>query len=87
METLNLVRNRLGITSTVRDDYIAALIEGVRSELEDRQGIKIDDTNPSEQMFLVDYVIYRYQNTNDLSEMPKHLHWRLRNLMVKNHEV
>lgn len=87
METLTLLKNRLGITSTVRDEYLNMLIESVKEELLQSQGINIDESNSFEQMFLADYCAYRYQNVNDLGGMPKHLHWRLRNMMVGHKNV
>ncbi|MDU7244002.1 MAG: phage head-tail connector protein [Clostridiales bacterium] len=87
METLKLLKNRLGITSDVRNEYLNALIDAVKQELLQRQGILINEDDPANQMFLVDYCAYRYQNVNDLGGMPKHLHWRLRNLMVAKDDV
>lgn len=83
MKTLDLVKERLGIRSNVRDEYLASLIEAVKNELLNRQKITIDEQQADEQMFLVDYVVYRYQNVGDLGQMPKHLHWRLKNLFIK----
>lgn len=80
---LNLVKDRLGIRSSVRDSYLMAIIESVESELENHQGIKIDVDSPDELMFLVDYVTYRYLNVSDSGGMPKNIYWRMKNLFIK----
>ena len=79
---LQLVKARLGISSTVRDTYLTAIIEGVITELEDAQGLVLDDANPYHLMFVVDYSTWRYQNRDSEGAMPRHLQFRLHNLMI-----
>lgn len=80
---LALVRAKMGITSTIRDAYITAIINGIIKELQTVQGIAIDETNIAHLMFIVDYAEYRYSN-KDNPTMPRHLQFRLHNLMVSN---
>ena len=79
---LDLVKARLGISSNVRDTYISAIIDGVIKELEDAQGLVLDDANPYHLMFVVDYSTWRYQNRDSEGAMPRHLQFRLHNLMI-----
>ncbi len=79
---LDLVKARLGISSTVRDTYLTAIIEGVITELEDAQGLVLDGANPSHLMFVVDYATWRYQNRDSEGAMPRHLQFRMHNLIV-----
>ena len=79
---LDLVKARLGITSSVRDSYLSAIIDGVRKELEDVQGLVLDGANPYHLMFVVDYSTWRYQNRDSEGAMPRHLQFRLHNLMI-----
>jgi len=79
---LQLVKARLGISSTVRDTYLTAIIEGVITELEDAQGLVLDGANPYHLMFVVDYSTWRYQNRDSEGAMPRHLQFRLHNLMI-----
>lgn len=76
-----LVKARLGISSTVRDTYILAIINGIISELEGIQGITLDATDNAHLMFVVDYAEYRYSNRGNPT-IPRHLQWRLHNLML-----
>jgi len=79
---LQLVKARLGISSNVRDIYLAAIIDGVIKELEDEKGLVLDDTNPYHLMFVVDYATWRYQSRDSEGAMPRHLQFRLHNLMI-----
>jgi len=80
-EILILVKARLGISTTTRDIYLTAIIEGIVQELSNSQGILIDFTDKSHAMFIADYAEYRYSN-RDNPVMPRHLQWRLHNLMI-----
>lgn len=81
-EELSLLKARLGISSNVRDEYLLAIIKGIRSELIDLYGVVLDDDSPHQLMFIVDYATYRYQNKEESGAMPRHLQFRLHNLIV-----
>lgn len=89
---LQLVKERLGIRTNVRDTYLAAIVEGVITELEDVQGLVLDGANPYHLMFVVDYATWRYQSVREPENapsgrvplsMPRHLQFRLHNLIVQ----
>lgn len=80
-EALPLLKARLGISTTVRDMYLSKIVEGIEDELLNVQGITIDTGDSSHLMFVVDYAEYRYSN-RDNPTMPRHLQWRLHNLML-----
>lgn len=82
MEALTLLKAQLGITVAARDEYLHAILEGVKKELKDIQGLDLDDSNPNHLMFLVDYAAWRYESKGQDTGMPERLRWRLRNLMV-----
>lgn len=77
-----LVKERLGIWTTVRDTYITAIANGVIKELEDEKGLVLDGANPYHLMFVVDYATWRYQSRDSDGAMPRHLQYRLHNLMI-----
>lgn len=81
---LELVKERLGLRSTVRDKYLAAIIESVTTELTDEKGIVLIETNPYHLMFVVDLSSWRYQNRDSMDGMPRHLQYRLHNLIITN---
>lgn len=80
--TLALVKERLGIKTTVRDNYLAAIVEGVVKELEDEKGLALDGANPHHLMFVVDYAAWRYQSRDSNTGMPRHLQFRLHSLFI-----
>lgn len=79
---LQLVKERLGIRSDVRDMYISAIINGVVKELEDEKGLVLDSTNSYHLIFIVDYVTWRYQSRDSDVAMPRHLQYRLHNFII-----
>ncbi len=82
-----LVKERLGIKSSARDTYLTAIVDGVLEELEDEKGLVLDGTNPYHLMFVVDFATWRYQNRDTMEAMPRHLQFRLHNLMIHAHSA
>lgn len=79
---LELVKARIGLTSTVRDEYLRAIVQGVISELEDEKGLSLDGDSPYHLMFVVDYATWRYMNRDSPGAVPRHLQYRLHNLII-----
>lgn len=79
---LALVKDRLGIKTTVRDTYLTAIINGVTTELEDEKGLVLDGANPYHLIFVVDYATWRYQSRDSAEAMPRHLQYRLHNMII-----
>lgn len=81
-----LVKERLGIKTAVRDAYLNRIVDGILTELANEQGLVLDGANPYHLMFVVDYVTWRYQSVTDNerygASMPRHLQFRLHNLIV-----
>ena len=79
---LGLVKAKLGISTTVRDTYLQAIIDGVIKELEDEKGLVLDSTNSYHLLFIVDYATWRYESKDKEGAMPRHLQFRLHNLVI-----
>lgn len=79
---VDLVKARLGISSDVRDSYLTKIVEGVIAELETEKGVVLDETNANHLMFVVDYSTWRYTNRDSEGSMPRHLQFRMHNLIV-----
>lgn len=79
---LELVKAKLGISTSVRDTYLTAIIKGVVKELEDEQGLTLDDDNSYHLLFVVDYATWRYESKDKEGAMPRHLQFRLHNLII-----
>lgn len=80
--TIHLIKERLGIRSDVRDTYLNAILDSVIVELEEEKGLVLDGANPYHFMFIVDYSEWRYSNKGTMDGMPRHLQFRLHNLMI-----
>lgn len=78
---VSLVKERLGIKTAVRDTYLTAVVQGVLSEMEDEKGLVLDGNNPNHLMFVVDYATWRYQSRDSEGSLPRHLQYRLHNMM------
>lgn len=79
---VNLVKERLGIRTLVRDTYLNAIVESVIKELEDEKGLAIDGANHYHLLFVCDYATWRYQSRDESGAMPRHLQYRLHNFML-----
>ncbi len=80
---LELVKARLGITSTARDVYLKAVISGVVSELSGIRGITLNENIPAHLMFVVDYAEWRYSSREN-PVMPRYLQSAMHNLMISS---
>lgn len=81
---LGLVKAKIGLSGSVRDTYITAIINGVIEELKDEKGLALDGDSPYHLIFVVDYVTWRYQSRDTDGAMPRHLQYRLHNLIIHN---
>ena len=82
-----LVKERLGIKTDVRDIYLTAIVDGVVKELEEEKGLVLDGANPYHLMFVVDYATWRYQSRDSDAGLPRHLQFRLHNLIIHAHSA
>lgn len=85
-DILNLVKAILGYRTNVRDELLSRIIDSVIDELEKVKGVPFDFENNEIVMYVVDMVVFRYQNLGG-GTMPRNLEYRLRNLIVKYREV
>ncbi|NMA65321.1 MAG: hypothetical protein GX957_03655 [Clostridiaceae bacterium] len=82
--TLSLTKVRLGISTPVRDEYLTAIIESIIDELKNIYGLSLNVDSPHHLMFIVDYSAWRYLNRDSNDGMPRHLQFRLHNMIVSN---
>ncbi len=80
---LQLVKENLGIKTDVRDGYLNTIIKGVIKELEDEKGLALDGSNDCHLLFVADYSAWSYRN-KDGAAMPRHLQFRLHNMIIHN---
>ncbi|MNR93717.1 hypothetical protein D3C72_247770 [compost metagenome] len=79
---VSLIKERLGIRTAVRDTYLTAIANSVVKELEDEKGLTLQADNSYHLLFVVDYATWRYEGRDESGAMPRHLQFRLHNLML-----
>ena len=82
--SLSLVKESIGLRSDVRDGFLTAIIKGTHKQLTTEQGISLDMDNSYHLIFLVDFSAWRYKNRDSSGAIPRHLQFRLHNLIIKN---
>ena len=80
---LPLVKARIGLSTKVRDGYLEHIIDSIVVELENMNGLSLDKDDPFHLMFVVDFADWRYSNRDKQEKMPRHLQFRLHNMMLK----
>lgn len=83
-EILALLKAKLGISGRFRDEYLNHLILSVQDEIKKQKKIKLDTNRYDHMDFLIDYSAFRYDNRDNNILMPKHLQYRLHNLLLEN---
>ena len=80
---LPLVKARIGLSTKVRDGYLEHIIDSIVVELENMNGLSLDKDDPFHLMFVVDFADWRYSNRDKQEKKPRHLQFRLHNMMLK----
>lgn len=83
-QILTLLKAKLGIRGTFRDEYLNHLILSIQDEIKKQKKIKLDTNRYDHMDFLIDYSAFRYDNRDNNILMPKHLQYRLHNLILEN---
>lgn len=81
---LEILKAKLGISGEFRDKYLKHLLKSVIDELCNQKGITLNTERYHHMDFIVDYAAFRYDNRDNNILMPKHLQYRLHNLLLEN---
>lgn len=82
IDLLELTKSKLGILSSDRDTLISAIIEGVKSELNDFNNIPYNEDDAALNMYISELSCWRYQNAGNPS-LPPYLRLWLNNLILR----
>lgn len=82
LDELALLKANVGITSTVRDDYLTQRLNATKSELQTK-GINVSSKDSNAFLFWVDYTAWQYRNRGE-GIMPRNLQYRMRNLIINS---
>ena len=79
---LPLIKARLGISTSVRDLLLNAIIAGIVSDCQNTHGIALDAGKPEHVLFVLDWATWKYQHPED-GATPRSIQYRLKNLVIK----
>lgn len=80
IDAIKLLKSDLGILHNKLDDYLIPRINSAKEEIE-KEGIKIDMNNISHVLIVVDYAAWLYRKRTQDIAFPKHLRYRMNNLL------
>lgn len=81
---LELTKARIGLSTSVRDAYLEKIVDSIITELSDSHGLSLKSDNSYHLMFVVDFADWRYSNRDSHKGMPRHLQFRLHNMILKS---
>lgn len=79
---LPLLKARLGISTTVRDSLLNALISGIEADCLNTHGITLDTKKADHIMLALDWATWKYQHPED-GTTPRSIQCRLKNLIIQ----
>jgi hypothetical protein len=79
---LPLLKARLGISTSVRDELLLAIIAGIESDCRETHGIELEPGRAEHVMFLLDWATWKYNHPED-GAVPRSIDFRLKNLIIQ----
>lgn len=79
-KVLPLLKARLGISTTMRDTLLNAMVEGIISDCKNTHGVELQET-PDHIMFVLDWATWKYNHPED-GITPRSIQYRLKNLII-----
>ncbi len=81
--TLIILKQDLQLLHDEADEYLQTLIQAARANIA-REGIAIDDNDPSHVVAVAQYAAWLYRKrTLDTAPMPRMLRWALNNILFQ----
>lgn len=80
-DVLFITKSKLGLTYIEEDSAVRFAIVAARQELTNTYGLTIDQTRADHVNILTDMAVYNYQIKDDKGALPRHLEFRINNLM------
>ncbi len=79
---IDLLKARLGISTSKRDDILCAIIDGIVSDCKETHGIELKAEIPGHVMLVLDWATWKYNHPED-GVTPRSIQFRVKNLIVK----
>nr|DAP51837.1 MAG TPA: Head Tail Connector Protein [Caudoviricetes sp.] len=81
-KVLPLLKARLGISTSIRDPLLNAIIDGIVSDCKNTHGIMMEESKADQVLFVLDWAVWKYQHPED-GTTPRSIQFRLKNLIIK----
>ncbi len=79
---LQLLKDRIGISTSSRDSVLFAIVDGIIDECKTVHGIELTEEKYSDILFVLDWATWKYNHPED-GEIPRSIRFRLNNRMIK----
>lgn len=79
---LNLLKQDLGITHTLRDEYFLKLIEASQTEIESKGAI-LNIASTEDQVLIADYAAWVYRKRQEDIPLANNIRYRIRTRVLK----
>ena len=79
---LQLLKDRIGISTSSRDSVLFAIIDGIIDECKAVHGIELEEERYDHILLVLDWATWKYNHPED-GVIPRSIRFRLNNLMVK----
>lgn len=81
-DVLEIAKAKLGLTSLIDDTTVRFALVAAKQELTDNYGITLDTERADHVNVLTDMAVFNYQMKGDKGALPRHLEFRINNLML-----
>lgn len=79
---LQLLKERLGISTESRDSVLYAIIDGILDECRYMHGIYLSEERNSDILLVLDWATWKYNHPED-GVIPRSIQFRIHNLTIK----
>lgn len=79
---LQLLKERLGISTESRDSVLYAIIDGILDECRYMHGIYLSEERNSDILLVLDWATWKYNHPED-GAIPRSIQFRIHNLTIK----
>ena len=81
LKAIEILKSDLRILHDKSDEYLQNRIDAAKIEIE-REGIKIDESKIDHVLVIVDYAAWLYRKRTQNIDFPRHLRYRLNNILI-----
>lgn len=81
-EVMDLLKARLGISTSKRDDILYLIISGIVSECKNKHGVILNKEDADHILFVLDWATWKYKHPEG-GTIPRSIDLRLKNMIIQ----